>query len=78
MHVAEWIRRWTSGLMGALCAGSIPGTGDFFVSGYSVLAYHYCQPPSTLGLSNICLGLYLVWVTVVVCQFLMIVLRMRL
>ena len=26
----EWLRRWTSDLMGTLRAGSIPGTGDFF------------------------------------------------
>ena len=28
--MAEWLRRWTLNLMGALRAGSIPSTGDFF------------------------------------------------
>ena len=29
--MVEWIRRWTSDLMGSLRAGSIPGTGIFFM-----------------------------------------------
>ena len=29
--MAEWLRRWTDNLMGALHVGWIPGTGDFFV-----------------------------------------------
>ena len=28
--MAEWLRRWTSHLMGALRADSIHGMGDFF------------------------------------------------
>ena len=29
--MAEWIRRWTSDLKGALCAGLIPDQGNFFL-----------------------------------------------
>ena len=28
--MAEWLRRWTNNLIGALRVDSIPGTGDFF------------------------------------------------
>ena len=30
--MAEWLRRWTDNLMGAVRVGSIPITGDFFCS----------------------------------------------
>ena len=29
--MAEWLRRWTDDLKGALCVGLIAGAGDFFV-----------------------------------------------
>ena len=43
-----------------------------------LLAYYYNQLPGPVGLSNIGPGLYLDGVTILVCQFLLIVLQMRL